>query len=415
MLKDISLEEAQRQINTSVSTLAAQELPLEQLMGRVLAQDYVAPQDLPASAQSAVDGFALGDVASPDTNCFVVKGRLELGDNPGQVIGPDEAVGVMTGGLLPRGCVAVVPHERTHLRDGNLNVLEHVKIDQNIKQAGEDYVCGELLLGTGSCLDPGSIALMAAYGINSAPVYRKPRVTVLAMGRNVVDYLSNPQTGQTRDVNNPLLGALIQRDGGVLSNSLLVSDKDAPEIGASLEQLLNNSDLLITSGGTYTRGDDDLLRLVEQSGAQMIFWGVDLMPGSHCGLARRGSQFILLLSGNPTACFVGYHLFALPILHIMQGLPNDLLMQKAVCLNGFNKKSGSRRFVRGRLYSSSRGWEVEVLPGQKPSMIRSMLGCNALIDVPAGNPGLGAGEQVSVIPLYRTAGVRSLLSGTEKR
>lgn len=414
MLRDISLEEAQQQINTLVCTLAAQEIPLEQLMGRVLARDYAAPWDLPASAQSAVDGFALGDLASPVTNSFEVKGRLELGDNPSQEIGPGEAMGVMTGGLIPRGCVAVVQHEHTDLQAGYLKVLEHVKFNQNIKQAGEDYVCGELLLGTGSFIDPGSIALMAAYGINSAPVYRKPRVTVLAMGRNVVDCRSNPHPGQTCDVNSPLLGALIQRDGGVLGRSLLASDKDAPEIGASLEQLLDDSDLIITSGGTYTRGDDALLREVEQSGAQMVFLGVDLMPGSHCGLARRGNQFILLLSGNPTACFVGYHLFASPILHIMQGLPNNLLMQKAVCINGFNKKSGSRRFVRGRLYLSSRGWEVEVLPGQKPSMIRSMLGCNALIDVPAGNPGLSVGEQVSVIPLDRTAGVRSLLSGPEK-
>lgn len=414
MLKDISLEEAQGQINTVVSILDAQELPLEQLIGRVIARDYAAPRDMPASIQSAVDGFALGDAASPAANRFIVKGSLELGDNPDQVVGPGEAMGVMTGGLLPRGCVAVVPHERTDLRDGYLYVLEQVKINQNIKQAGEDYACGELLLRTGSSLDPGSIALMAAYGINSALVYRKPRVNVLAMGRNVVDCRSNPQIGQTRDVNSPLLRALAQRDGGIVGSSLLASDKDTSSIAASLEQLLNESDLLITSGGTYTRGDDEMLRVIEQIGWQLVFWGVDLMPGSHCGLAKKGNQFILLLSGNPTACFVGYQLFASPILHIMQGLPNDFFRQKAICLNGFNKKSGSRRLVRGRLYSSSRGWEVEVLPGQKPSMIRSMLGCNALIDVPAGSPGLGAGEQVSVIPLYRTAGVRSLLSGTEK-
>lgn len=413
MLRDISLEEAQRQINTLVSTLATQELPLEQLMGRVLAQDYEAQRDLPASTQSAVDGFALGDTAS-STSCYVVKGYLELGESPDQVIAPGEAMGVMTGGMLPRGCVAVVQHEHTDWQDGKLRVLEQVKIKQNIKQAGEDFVCGELLLRSGSCLDPGSIALMAAYEINSVPVYRRPRVNVLAMGRNVVDPRTNLQAGQTRDVNSPLLGALIQRDGGVLGSALLASNKDRPEIAASLELLLNDSDLLITSGGTYTRGDDDLLRVIEENGMQMVFWGVNLMPGSHCGLARRGNQFILLLSGNPTACFVGYQLFASPLLHKMQGLEMSLLRQNAVCLNGFNKKSGSRRFVRAKLYSSAQGWAVEVLPGQKPSMIRSMLECNALIDVPAGSLGVGAGEQVSVIPLYRTAEVRRLLSGTEK-
>jgi hypothetical protein len=260
----------------------------------------------------------------------------------------------------------------------------------------------------------GGVSAIAAYGINSAPVYRRPRVNVLAMGRNVVAPRTNPQTGQTRDVNSPLLGALIQRDGGVLGSALLASNKDVPEIAASLEFLLNDSDLLITSGGTYTRGDDNLLRVLEQKGMQMVFWGVNLMPGSHCGLARRGKQFILLLSGNPTACFVGYNLFASPLLQKMQGLESNLLRQNALCLNGFNKKSGSRRFVRAKLYSSEQGWVVEVLPGQKPSMIRSMLECNALIDVPAGSLGLGAGEQVSVIPLYRSTEVRNLLNNTEK-
>lgn len=404
MLNNISFEEAQQQINTLVSSLAAEKIPLDQLMGRVLAEDLIAPRSLPDCCQSAVDGFALGSEAIPASSRFVVKGRLDLGENPKQVIGPGEALGVMTGGLLPLGCVGVVPHERTDLQGDYLRVLERVKINQNIKQAGEDFAEGEMLLKSGSRLDPGSIALMAAYGIKSAAVYRKPRVAVLSMGQNVVNCQESPQVGQTRDVNSPLLKALIRQDGGVPDNSWLASGKGLPEITDSLEALLDTSDVLITSGGTYTRGEEDLLRVVEQSGASMIYWGVDLMPGSHCGMAKRGNQFIVLLSGNPTACFVGYHLFTAPILHIMQGLPNDFSVKEAVCINGFAKKSGSRRFVRGRARACSHGWEVEILPGQKPSMIRSMLGCNALIDVPAGNEGLTMGDKVSIIPLYRLAG-----------
>ncbi|MEN6390918.1 MAG: molybdopterin molybdotransferase MoeA [Syntrophomonas sp.] len=405
MLKDISFEEAQQQINTQVSSLAAEELPLDQLIERVLAKDLIAPRPLPNCGQSAVDGFALGSEADPASNQFVVKGRLELGEIPDQGIGPGEALGVMTGGLLPLGCVGVVPHERTVLQGEHLSVLEQVKTNQNIKQAGEDFSEGEVLLKSGGRLDPGSIALMAAYGITSTPVFRKPRVAVLAMGRNVADYRENPQTGQTRDANSPLLGALIRQDGGIPGSSLLVAGKSSLEISDSLEALLGDADVLITSGGTYTRGEDDLIRVVEQIDLQMIFWGVNIMPGSHLGMARRGNQFIVLLSGNPTACFVGYHLFTAPILHIMQGLPGGLSVKEAVCINGFAKKSGSRRFVRGRAQASSQGWEVEILPGQKPSMIRSMLGCNALIDVPAGNRGITSGEKVSIIPLNRFRGL----------
>lgn len=405
MLKDISFEEAQQQINTLVSSLDAEELPLDQLIERVLAKDLIAPRHLPDSGQSAVDGFALGSEADPASSRFVVKGCLELGDNPEQVIGPGEALGVMTGGLLPSGCVGVVPHERTVIQGDYLSVLEQVKPNQNIKQAGEDFAEGELLFKSGSRLDPGSIALMAAYGIKSAPVFKKPRVSVLAMGQNVIDYRENTKAGQTRDANSPLLGALIWQDGGLPGSSLLVAGKSLPEIGGSLEALLNDADVLISSGGTYTRGEDDLIRVVEKIGAQMVFWGVNIMPGSHLGMAKKGNQFIVLLSGNPTACFVGYHLFTAPILHIMQGLRGGFSVKEAVCINGFAKKSGSRRFIRGHARASSEGWEVEVLPGQKPSMIRSMLGCNALIDVPAGNRGLTMGDKVSIIPLNRYRGI----------
>ncbi len=405
MLKDISFEEARQQIKTLVGSLAAEELPLDQLIERVLAKDLIAPRPLPDCGQSAVDGFALGSEAEPASSRFVVKGRLELGESPDQLIGPGEALGVMTGGLLPSGCVGVVPHERTVFQGEHLSVLEQVKANQNIKQAGEDFAEGELLLKSGSRIDPGSIALMAAYGIKSTEVFRKPRVAVLAMGRNVVDYRENPQTGQIRNANSPLLEALIRQDGGVPGSSRLASGKNAAEMGESLEALLNDADVLISSGGTYTRGEDDLIRVVEQIGAQMVFWGVNIMPGSHLGIARRGDQFIVLLSGNPTACFVGYHLFTAPILYMMQGLPGDFSVKEAVCINSFAKKSGSRRFVRGRARAASRGWEVEILPGQKPSMIRSMLGCNALIDVPAGNRGLIAGETVSIIPLNAYRGL----------
>jgi molybdopterin molybdotransferase len=398
VLIEASLEEAQMQILNHTAHLSDELISILEAVGRISAIDLYADNDLPAQAQSAVDGYAVAGESVNDSGRYYIAGRLCLGDNPQVVLRPGEAMGVLTGGNLPVGTIAVIPHEKVQIQNNYLRSLELIKAGNNIKKAGEDYIQGDRLISRGSLLGPGDISLLAAYGRTNVSVYRKPRVAVFCLSRNVVPWQLNPEPGQTRDSNGPLLSAMIIQDGG-LPVSVKIVGEDKTSVKSIALNMLEEADMLIITGGTYADGCNDARTLMEDLGADLIYWDLPIQPGSHTGAAVWKSRLIFALSGNPAACAVGYKLFVEPAISTMQGLTSPWQRLKARCTNGFPKKSGSRRFIRGHASWDEEGWKVTVLSGQKPSMIRSLVQCNALIDMPAKSPPVESGQDVSILLL----------------
>ncbi|PKM78244.1 MAG: hypothetical protein CVU90_02985 [Firmicutes bacterium HGW-Firmicutes-15] len=396
MLINTSLEEAQMHIINHTPRLSEESISILMAVGRISAVDVFADSDLPACQQSAVDGYAVADEDEKGTDKYCITGHLYLGDTPQVLLELGQAMGVLTGGNLPIGTKAVVPHEKVEIKDNYLSSMELIKAGNNIKQAGEDYVRGDQLVARGSVLDPGVISLLAAYGKASISVYRKPRVAVLCLSRHVVPWELNPEPGQIRDSNGPLLSALVIQDGGI-PVSIKIAGKDDTSVKTLALDLLEQADILIITGGTYAQGSNEARLLMEDLGAELLYWDVPIQPGSHTGAAIWKSHLLFALSGNPAACAVGYQLFAAPAIRTMQRLTLRLQSVKARCTNGFPKKSGSRRFIRGHASWDEEGWKVAVLPGQKPSMISSLVNCNALIDMPAESPLVEAGQEVSIL------------------
>ncbi len=397
MLVNISVEDAQMQILKHTQLLSEEKLSLVESAGRVCSVDIFADADLPPYAQSAVDGYAVAENTADGNDTFWLTGHLQSGEHPLSPLQFGQTIGVKTGGNLPRGTRAVVPHEKVAIEDNCLKALEEIKTGNNIKQAGEDFAQGENLVARASILSPAHISLLAANGKDKISVYRQPRVAVLSLSKNVIAWNLLPEAGQLRDSNGPLLGALLQNDGCVLVGMETAVDKSTDYLKSWISNNLDQVDMLIITGGTYAATDNEARLLMEAIGAEVLYWDVALQPGSHTGAAIWNSRLLLVLSGNPAACAVGYQLFAAPALRAMQGLNPYLARLKARCSNGFAKKSGSRRFVRGHASWDENGLQVSILPGQKPSMIRSLLSCNALIDLPAGTPPVEAGSEVSIL------------------
>ena len=398
MLINTSLEETQMQVVKHTPRLASESISLMEAVGRVSAEDLYADSNLPAYPQSAVDGYAVADAGEGETGKYYIIGHLCLGDTPQVPLEPGQAMGVLTGVNIPLGTKAVIPHEKVEIQDNYLSSLELIKAGNNIKQAGEDYVQGDPLVTRGSVLGPGEISLLAAYGKISISVYLKPRVAVLCLSRHVVPWQLDPEPGQIRDSNGPLLSALVMQNGG-LPVSIKLAGKDETSAKTVALDLLEQADILIITGGTYAEGGNEARLLMEDLGAEILYWDVPIQPGSHTGASVWNSGLIFALSGNPASCAVGYQLFVAPALLAMQGLTPQLQRLKARCVTGFPKKSGSRRFIRGHVSWDKEGWKVAVLPGQKPSMIRSLVNCNALIDMPANSPPIEIGEDVSILLL----------------
>ncbi len=402
MLINTSLEEVQMQVLNHTPRLLGEFISILEAVGRVSAVEVDADSDLPVCAQSAVDGYAVADESEVGMGKYCITGHLYLGDTPQVPLRMGEAMGVLTGGNLPVGTRAVVPHEKVEIQDDFLSSMELIKAGNNIKQAGEDYVQGDPLVACGSVLGPGDISLLAAYGKDSISVYRKPRVAVLCLSRHVVSWQLNPEPGQIRDSNGPLLSALVMQDGG-LPFAIKIAEKKETSVKTVALDLLEQADILIITGGTYAEGGNEARLLMEELGAEILYWDVPIQPGSHTGASIWNSRLLFALSGNPAACAVGYQLFVAPAVRAMQGLTPRLQRLRARCTNGFPKKSGSRRFIRGHASWDEEGWKVTVLPGQKPSMIRSLVNCNALIDMPAESPPVESGQDVSILllnPIY---------------
>lgn len=398
-----SLEDAQQELINNIKPLAAETIPLLEAVGRISYSEILAHCHMPGELLSAVDGYALNPELPGNYDRLQVISQLKVGEVPSSPLLPGQAIGVKTGGLVPDETVTVIPQEKVLIKDNYLQALEVVQAGNNLKEAGEDYRQGDLLLSPASRITPGLIGLLAAFGQEQVQVYRRPRVAILSLGANVVPCSQQTARGEIRDANGPMLASMVKLDGGLISAVELAGRKNKSEIESQILQLLEHSDLLITTGGTYTDGINEIHLLIEELGARPLFREIPIQPGSHNGAFALDSRIVISLSGNPASCAVGYQLFVTPALRALQGIEPFLPQVKAMCSDNYSKKTKTRRFIRALASPQDNGWVVSILPGQKPSMIRSLVDCNALIDYPPGSPPLKAGSEVTVLLLDRTA------------
>lgn len=222
---------------------------------------------------------------------------------------------------------------------------------------------------------------------------------MLSLGGGVVSYHNTPKPGQVRDSNGPLIAAQALQDGAQVTNVEVTGDESAACLKEHLENLLQQADLVITTGGAASGAYDQATYTFKNIGAHLLFWGIKIKPGSHSGLAIVNNKMIIALSGNPAACAAGYHLLAGPVLRALQELTPIPEVLSAICTNSYNKEGGPHRFVQGYAVCDDKGWRVTILPGQKSSMLQALTKSNALIDLPAGSPPVQAGQKVSIILL----------------
>jgi len=399
VLVNVNLEEARESLLDLITPLPGEFLPLAQVLDRVASADLFAPWDLPPYPQAAVDGYAIREDELGRNKVYGIRELLQSGEMPGTNLGFGQAAGVVTGGPLPEGTGAVIAQELVNIEGNVLTYKAEITTGSNIKQPGEDFREGELVARRGTRISPGLVGVLAAFGWSEVPVYRRPRVVILSLGREIVSCYAKPAPGQIMDSNGPLLASLVKLDGGWVVGVETTDGESTTGIGGRLKKLIRQADLVITIGGAASGADDHALLLLRETGARILFWGVRISPGSHSGAAVLDSRPVISLSGNPAACMVGYHLLVAPVLGAFQAMSPYPFVISAMCVDSYLKKGGPRRFLRGFAACLQDGWRVSLLPGQKSSMLRSLINCNALVDLPAGHPPLEPGAGVSIILL----------------
>jgi len=399
VLFNVSLEEAQQLLLQNLIPLAVEKLSILNANGQVLAEDVVAAENLPAWSSGARDGYVLHADDLQGNKKLTIAASVSAEQLTQTLLNSGETFEVRTGEAIPEGSAALIPHEDIEIGDTEIYLGKAVRAGEFIRQAGEDFKAGELYAPEGSIITPGLISVLAAQGRTEVQVYSSPRVAVLSLGDQLVSWRETSSPGCLRDSNGPLLAALVGRDGAQIVTLDLAGSRERVELIAYMREILEKADLLITIGGTYARLEAQSKQLFQELGGDMLFWGVPIQPGGHNGAALWNKKYLISLSGNPAACAVGYELLVAPVIRALQRKEPYTPRVKAQCLDNIGAKGSDRRFVRASLTTDGSTWRVKVLPGQKPGMIRSLVNCNALIDLPAGNPAIAAGTLVSVILL----------------
>ena len=396
----ISLEEAQCLILENVTPLAPVRLPLKNALGYVLAQDVAAGMDQPPFPRSPYDGYALRSADSAGASetspvTLEVVGRSFAGAPANVALGPGEAVRIMTGGVIPEGADCVVMQEHTDEGEARVRVFEVLSPYVNFCRQGEDFRAGETLVKAGTKCTAAVAAVCASAGVTALSVVPRPRVGLLSTG----DELQKPGTklapGHIFDSNAAFLSARLAELGVPALPSGPVGDE--PDLLAdAVFDAARLSDLVVTTGGVSVGQKDYLPATFARIGAATVFHGVAMKPGMPAAFAVLDEKPLLALSGNPFASAVTFELLGRWVL-AKRACDPTLAPTEALGVLGqsYEKRRPCRRFLRAVLDSGA----VTFPPEQQNGQMRSMIGCNCLAELPAGDAPVAAGTPVKVFLL----------------
>ena len=380
--------------------LPEESISLDESAGRYLAQDWVAPEDLPGFARSTVDGYAVRaqDVFGAQEGSPALLecvGDCPMGSAPSFSLAPGQTARILTGGMLPEGADSVVMVEYSRPVGDNLVELIRTQAPgDHVLERDEDAAEGSVLIPAGRRLRPQEVGLLAALGQQTVSVRRRPRVTILSTGDEVVPVERKPLPGQVRDVNSHSLAALCTGAGAEVRMAGLVGD-DRAELEAAVREAAQWADVVLLSGGSSAGMRDHTVEVfLSMPDSSLLVHGAAISPGKPFILARTGGICLMGLPGQVTSALVCARVFLLPLLRHLQGGEETVTPGvSAVLSRSVASAQGRRDFIRVRLSRSADGWIAD--PVTAPSgLISGLVAADALVVCSENSEGLYAGQSV---------------------
>lgn len=358
----------------------AETVALTDAMGRVLAQDYRVPADVPPADNSAVDGYALRKRDLSDSQPVPVSVRIPAGQAPA-TLADGTAARIFTGSEIPEGADCVVMQERVDVTDRGIVVRAEVTEGQNIRRRGQDLKRGDLALARGTLVRPHEMGLLASMGVPEVAVLARLKVAVLNTGDELVDPGTPLAPGQIYNTNRyTLLGLLAQAGCQVVLCESLRDTREATR--DTLLRAARDADLIITTGGVSV-GEEDHVRAVLEESGQLTLWRMAIKPGKPLAFGSMEGTPVLGLPGNPVSVLVTFLVAAMPYIRRRQGrsqvkplgekLPADFTVESA---------SVRREFVRARKELRDSGVVLAAYPNQSSGVLSSTCWASGLAVVP---------------------------------
>ncbi|PGT97959.1 molybdopterin molybdotransferase MoeA [Bacillus cereus] len=381
--------------------------------GRILGEDVVSDHDVPHFDRSPYDGFAIRaedtkEASQENPIEFEVIGEIGAGAVFGEEVGVFQAVRIMTGAAIPADCNAVVMLELTEGFEQNGSTYMKLKrpfnSGDNVSFKGEDIKQNQVLIKKGVAINPGVAALLATFGYSTVKVVKQPVVGIVTTGSELLEVHEPLEPGKIRNSNSYMIAAQIMKAGGkVRYYGQLADELDA--CFAAVQSAMEEVDILITTGGVSVGDYDYLPAIYERLQAHVLFNKIAMRPGSVTTVAEVDGKLLFGLSGNPSACYVGFELFVHPIIktHLYAKEPH-IYRADAILQKDFPKPNPFTRFVRANVKIADGALQAMPVGLDKSSAVSSLADANAFIVLPGGTRGFEAGMKVAVLLLEHAEG-----------
>lgn len=390
MLQMIPVQKAKEIIKEHTGRLAPAKLPLEKAQGLVLAEDIVAPLDIPAYPQSSMDGYALAFNHSVDI--LTIVGEMAAGSNQNFVLQAGQAVRIFTGAAVPPGADTVLVQEKAKVENGVLHITdENLKTGDNVRPAGSEITKGALAMCSGDLLTPAAIGFLSGMGIREVQVIPVPRVCVIVTGNELQQPGQPLGYGQVYESNSfTLLAAL---DHLHIRNVTVQRAQDDPaQLVAILEAALQEADLVLMTGGVSVGDYDFTMNAFESCGITRLFHKIRQKPGKPILFGVRQGKPVFGLPGNPASVLTCFYQYVYPAIGTMMQKPLQLRSVMATLMAPFRKPTGLTHFLKA-IFD---GTEVRLLTGQESYKLNSFARANSLVVIPEDVTFVDEGQEVEV-------------------
>ena len=397
----VSVAAARRIILDSIAPVSGWErVAVRAALGRVLCEDVMAPCNVPAHDNSAMDGYAVraADLSVEGDTALHVVGTAFAGQPFSGIVGAGQAVRIMTGAAIPEGADTIVVQEVVRREADHFLVPPGQKAGQNLRRAGEDLPMGGVALAAGTRCGPAELGLIASLGIAEVTVRRRLRVAFFSTGDEIASIGRPLAPGQVYDSNRYTLFGALSRLGCELLDMGVVPD-DPAALEDAFRDACSAADVVITSGGVSV-GEADFIRDMMSRMGEVAFWKLAIKPGRPMAFGRIGNAVLFGLPGNPVAVLVTFYQFVQDALLQMMGVsPLPAPQHFAVpCAVAIRKQPGRCEFMRGKLLREGARLSVTLAGAQGSGVLRSMSEADCFIVLSEDCGGIEPGEPVLVQP-----------------
>lgn len=380
-------------------TLSVEKIAIRSAFKRVIAQDVIAPINVPAHINSAMDGYALRKEDMVDNSSFTIIATVYAGQYSNEKIKKNTCVHIMTGAVIPQNADIVIPQEFVTKAGEQITIDDYIGGD-NIRFAGEDLAKDSVVLKKGRLLNAADLGLLASLGIAQVDVWRKLRVAFLSTGDELRGLTESLKKGEIYDSNRySLFGMLHNLNVEVLDMGVVKDDYTA--LNTAFTQAAQCADVVISTGGVSV-GQADFVKQVLGDIGTVDFWKLAIKPGRPLTFGKIYDTYFFGLPGNPVATMITFYQIVQPFIKKLMGQNQDIepLLINAKSKTDIFKSAGRVEFLRAKFSNNNGELNVQKLNKQGSGVLSSMSYANCLIVLDEETKSIKAGQFVKIQPFY---------------